>query len=153
MRDLAATAQGETATPIETCFDRLAAIEAYPEWYPAGVKEAQALERGPDGELTKVKATLALAQGPIQRDFTLHFAVALERPHRIELRRLPKSADDQELIVITWRLTQRGAQATALEIALEAKLDVPRFLPVGGIAGGIANGFMDAALASFNSAA
>ena len=152
MRDLAATAQGGTATPIGSCFDRLAAIEAYPDWYPAGVKQAEALERGPDGELTKVKATLALAQGPIQRDFMLHFAVRLERPRWIELRRVPKTPDDQELIVITWRLTERGAQATALEIALEAKLDVPRFLPVGAIAGGIANGFMDAALASFANA-
>ena len=148
MRDLAATAQGETATPIERCFEKLAEIEAYPNWYPSGVKRAEPLERAPGGELTKVKATLALAQGPIQRDFTLHLAVTLERPRLIELRRLPKTPDDQELVVITWRLTARGAELTALEIALQAKLEIPRFLPIGGIADGLAGGFMDAALAS-----
>lgn len=149
MRDLSATAQGETGTPQHRCYERLADIESYPSWYPAGVKQVVVLDRGPDGEPTTVKATLALAQGPIQRDFTVHFAVARQPWSRIELRRLPKSADDQEQIVITWQLTAPAADRTTLEIALDAKLDLPRFLPVGGTAGSIATGFMDAALASF----
>lgn len=150
MREIDATAQGETPTPIERCFERLVDIEGYPSWYPAGVKRAEQLERGPNGQLTKVAATLSLAQGPIQRDFSLEFAVTTERPRLIELRRLPHGAGGgADLVVITWRLRELAADRTELAVEFDAELDVPRFLPLGGIADSIAGGFLAAAIASF----
>jgi hypothetical protein len=148
MRDLKGSAQGEAAAAIDVCFARLAEIDAYPSWYPTGVKEAQPLEHGPGGEVTKVKATLAVTQGPIQRDFTLHLAVRLEHPHLVELRRLPRSSDDKDQMVITWRLRELAAETTHVAIDLAASLDIPRFLPIGSLADGIANGFLAAALAA-----
>ncbi len=147
MKDLKATAQGETAAPIETCFERLADVERYPSWHPNGVKLAEPLERGPDGQPTKLKAKLAIPS--LRRDFTLHMAVTLDRPRLVEMRRLPKQADDPELVVIRWLLDERGSDRTHLTVALEATLDLPGFLPVGGIGDGIARGFLDAAVASF----
>lgn len=149
MRDLSATSAGEAPAPIEVVFERLSNVTDYPSWYPAGVKYAEELERGPDGEPSTVKTTLALAQGRIQRDFTLHLAVTRDRPRMIELRRLPKTADDRELVTITWQLGELGQERTRIEVALAAKLDIPRFLPLGGIADNIAGGFLNAAVASF----
>jgi hypothetical protein len=150
MREITATAQGETPTPIERCFERLVDVEGYPSWYPTGVKRAEQLERAPDGQLTKVAATLALTSGPIQRDFALEFAVTTERPTLIELRRVPQgSGGGADLVLITWRLRALAAELTELAVAFDAELDVPRFLPLGGIADGIAGGFLAAAIASF----
>jgi hypothetical protein len=150
MREIAATAQGETPTPIERCFEQLADIEGYPSWYPSGVKRAEQLERGPGGELTKVQATLALNQGPIQRDFTLDFAVTLERPRLVELQRVPHlHSSSGTTMVIAWRLRELAAELTEVVVDFNAQLDIPRFLPLGGIADSIAGGFLGAALESF----
>ncbi len=149
MRDLSAIAEGQTPTPIDRCFERLADVEAYPSWYPSGVRSAELLERGDDGAVTKVKATLVLAHGPIQRDFKLHLAIVLERPRLIELRRLPKEPGDPEQVTITWRLAELAAERTQLAVELAARLSLPRFLPLGGVADHIAHGFLGAAIASF----
>jgi hypothetical protein len=149
VRELGATARGQAETTIDRCFERLADVERYPVWYPTGVRRAEELERGADGAATKVKATLALAHGPIQRDFTLHLGVTVDRPRLVELRRLPKEPGDQEQVTITWRLSELGSERTQLAVELAAKLDIPRFLPLGGVADHIARGFLDAAVASF----
>ena len=151
MREISATSQGETPTPIERCFERLVDIAGYPSWYPTGVKRAEQLEQGPDGRPTKVAATLALTSGPIQRDFSLEFGVTTERPTLIELRRLPHgSGGGADLVVISWRLRELAADRTELTVAFDAELDVPRFLPLGGLADGIAGGFLAAAIASLS---
>lgn len=146
MKDLNATAAGEAAAPIDTCFDRLADVEGYSSWHPAGVKRAQVLERDADGAPTKISTTFILQR--LQRDFTLEMAVGLERPRLIELRRLPKKPGDPEQVILTWRLTERGADRTSITLELNAKLDLPRFLPIGGVGETIARGFVDAAVAS-----
>ena len=146
MRDLGATATDEAGAAIERCFELVTDVEQYPRWYPAGVKRAEPLERATDGQLTKVIATLVLAHGRIQRDFTLHMEVTREPPRLVELRRLPKHPGDQEQVVISWRLSSQGPQRTRVEVELAAKLDLPRFLPLGGVADSIANGFLSAAL-------
>lgn len=149
MKDLHATAEGDAGRPIEVCFDQLADVESYPRWYPAGVKRAEPLERAPDGQVTKLKTTLAISR-PIQREFRLHLAVMLDRPERIELRRLPKEAGDPEEMAVVWRLHVLAPDRTRVAVDLAARLDVPRFIPVGGIVDGLAKGFLGAAVQSLN---
>jgi hypothetical protein len=147
MKQLNATAAGDAAAPIDACYDRLADVEAYPNWHPAGVKRAHALEHDSAGAPTKVSTTFVLQR--LQRDFAIEMAVRLERPHLVELRRLPKKPGDTEQVILTWRLTERGADRTAITLDLEAALDLPRFLPIGGVGDTIARGFLEAAVASF----
>ena len=146
MKDLNATASREAAAPIDTCFDRLADVEGYSRWHPAGVKRAEVVERDPAGTATKISTTFILQR--LQRDFTLEMALRLERPQLIELRRLPKKPGDPEHVILTWRLSERGADRTSIALDLNAKLDLPRFLPIGGVGETIARGFVDAAVAS-----
>jgi ribosome-associated toxin RatA of RatAB toxin-antitoxin module len=146
MKDLSATATGTAQAPIERVFERLSDIECYPDWYPSGVKHAEVLERGPDGEIVKVKTTLAVAQGPIQRDFKLHMAVSMDPPRTIDLRRLPKSSDDHEQMRVIWRLAEDSPERTRITVDLSAALSIPRFMPVGGIADSLAQGFLRAAV-------
>jgi hypothetical protein len=147
MKDLAATATGTTPTPIEECYALLSDFERYPDWFPDGIKAAEILEQGPDGEPVKIKTTLHVAHGPIVRDFKVHMAVTGRRPELIELRRLPKEpSGDHEEILVSWRLSDQDG-GTEIEAGLRASLDIPRFLPIGGLADSMARGFLDAALA------
>jgi len=148
MKDLAATATGTTPTPIEECYAVLSDFERYPAWFPDSIKAAEILEQGPDGQPTRIKTTLHVAQGPIVRDFKVHMAVTVRRPELIELRRLPKEPSDHEQILVSWRLSDRDG-GTEIEAGLRASLNIPRFLPVGGLAESMARGFLDAALVQF----
>jgi hypothetical protein len=147
MKNLSATASGIANAPIERCFEMLSDVGGYARWYPAGVKESEVLERGPDGRPSRVKTTLSLNQGPIQRDFKLHLGVREQQPNLVELIRLAKSADDREEMRVIWRLAPSGA-GTQITVELSARLSIPGFLPVGGVADGLARGFLDAALAA-----
>lgn len=148
MKEMSGTATGRTRTSIEDCYALLSDIEAYPEWFPDGVRAAEVLERDPaSGEATKVKTTLHTSKGP-GRDFKLHMEVNRQAPELVELRRIPHEQSDAERMTVTWRLT-RGPE-TLIGLALAAQLDVPRFLPVGGLAQGLADQFLQAALRRLN---
>ena len=123
----------------------LANVEGYPGWYPEGVRSAEVLERDPAGVPTRVKATLHIAQGPIQRDFKVHLSVTLREPELIALERIPHGAGDREQMSVTWRLA--AGSGTALTVELAARLSIPAFMPVGGLADSMARGFLDAAVA------
>lgn len=141
MKEMNAAASGRTRTSIEDCYALLSDVEAYPEWFPDGVRGAEVLERDPaSGEATKVKTTLH-ASG---RDFGMDMAVSRQPPELVELRRLPHEHSDGERMTVTWRLA-RGPE-TLIQLALAAELDVPRFLPIGGLAQGLADQFLQAAV-------
>jgi len=149
MKELSATASDVAPAPIERCFELVADIERYPDWYPAGVKRVEVLERGPDGRPTLVAALLSLGEGPIRKDFDLHLAVVTTAPSArgVELTRIKENAADGERLVVAWTLAENGAAGTQLTVELRAALDLPPFLPVGAIAQSVANGFLAAATA------
>lgn len=149
MRELSATATDLAPAPVERCFALVADVERYPDWYPAGVKRVEALERDPDGHPTLVAALLSLGDGPIRKDFDLHLAVATTAPSArgVELTRVKQDAADGERMVVAWALAADGAARTQLTVELRAALDLPPFLPVGAIAQSVANGFLAAAMA------
>jgi ribosome-associated toxin RatA of RatAB toxin-antitoxin module len=48
VKQLAATAAGNVAAPIERCYALVADVGSYPEWFPDGVRAAEVLKRDPD---------------------------------------------------------------------------------------------------------
>jgi ribosome-associated toxin RatA of RatAB toxin-antitoxin module len=149
MKDLSATATDIAPAPIERCFELVADVERYPDWYPAGVKRVEVLERDPDGRPSLVAALLSLGEGPIRKDFDLRLAVTTTAPSTsgVELTRVKRNAADGEHMIVSWELAQDGATGTHLTVALRAALNLPPFLPVGAIAQSVADGFLAAAMA------
>jgi ribosome-associated toxin RatA of RatAB toxin-antitoxin module len=149
MIELTATASDVAPAPIERCFELLADVERYPDWYPAGVKRVEVLERDPDGRPTLVAALLSLGDGPIRKDFDMQMAVATTAPSArgVELTRVKQNAAEGERMVIAWALAEDGAAGTQLTVELQAALSLPPFLPVRAIAQSVANGFLAAAIA------
>jgi hypothetical protein len=149
VKDLAASTTGTTPADPQTVFAKLIEIDAYPVWYPSGVRAAEVLESDPaTGRPTKVKVTLHASVGPINRDFKLHLKVLTREPELIDMQRLPKSSDDREEMQVAWRLRPAGAPAggTSITVELTARLSIPALVPTGGVADGMAKGFLNAAL-------
>jgi ribosome-associated toxin RatA of RatAB toxin-antitoxin module len=144
MKHLAATATRQVKASIEQAYALLSDVDGYPRWYPTGVPSAVTTKRDADGGPTEARATLAVATGPIKRDFDVNMSVKREPQRLVELRRLPKSAGDREQLLVRWRLAP-SAGGTTLTVELDAELSVPAFLPVGSVGDGIAGGFADAA--------
>ena len=147
MKELSAKASDIAPSPIERCFTLLADVERYPDWYPAGVKRVEVLERDPDGLPSLVAALLSLGDGPIRKDFDLRLAVTTTSPREVELTRVKQNAADGQDMVVSWALAEDGAAGTQLTVELQAALNLPPFLPVGAIAQSVADGFLAAALA------
>jgi uncharacterized protein YndB with AHSA1/START domain len=145
MKDLHASVSGVARTSVSEVYAFLTDIDAYPTWYPDGVKQASV--RSED----RAHCVLALNQGPIQRDFEMDMAIERVAETSITLRRLPKSADDKEQLSVTWLLAPDvGDGGTSVTAEFAATLSIPGWLPLGGIEKAIPQGFLDAALASLN---
>lgn len=147
MRDVNASATGAVAADAERCYALLADVERYPEWYPAGAKRVEVLDRDGEGRAESVDALLSLGQGPIRKDFQMKLGVTYEQERRVELSRLPSDAKDGESITVRWTLVPQDATTTELTIAFSARLDLPPFLPVNGIVEAVAQDFLAAAQA------
>jgi ribosome-associated toxin RatA of RatAB toxin-antitoxin module len=148
MNELSATASAVTPAPIDRCFGLVADVERYPDWYPAGVKRVEVLERDADARPTLVAARLSLGDGPLRKDFNLQLAVETTAPDTsgVELRRVKRNAADGEQMVVAWALAPDGDAGTQLTVELRAALNLPPFLPVAAIAKSVADGFLAAAL-------
>lgn len=146
MREVNASATGAVAADAERCYALLADVERYPEWYPAGAKRVEVLDRDGDGRAESVDALLSLGQGPIRKDFEMKLGVTYEQERRVELSRLASDAKDGESITVTWTLVPQDA-ATQLTVAFTARLDLPPFLPINGIVEAVAQDFLAAAQA------
>lgn len=149
MRELEGTAVGVAPSPIDECFDWLSDLEAYPSWYPEGVKRAAVVSRAPDGVPSKVDTALTISRGVISFDHDVPLAVTLHRPRLVLFERVPNDERDREELQVSWRLHPIEETRTELTVAMRANLSLPPFLPgLGGIAEDIARGFLTAALRS-----
>lgn len=146
MKKLHATATKPTPADPQRAYALLADPDGYPNWYPSGVPTATTIERDADGRPTVSKARVEVNVGPIKRGFNVHFQVTLEPYTMVELRRMPKSADDREQLIVRWRIEPGAGGGSLLTAELEAELSVSPFLPVEPFAPMIAQGFVDAAV-------
>ena len=147
MREISATATGVAQASIDAVFSQLRDVEHYPEWYPAGAKSVDVLERDADGRPVSVDAVLAAVAGPLRKNFDVRLAVETEAPTRVALVRVADHRGDHEALTIGWNLRELGPQQTEVTVEMVAHLDVPPFLPVGQVAQEAAGGFLAAAIA------
>ena len=143
MKELTGTASATTPSSFDESMALLVAVDRYPSWHSAVVKEVDALERDDQGQPTKARTKLHVQHGPITRDFDLTMAVEVDPAGTVKLSRIPHHGSDGEKFEVTWRLS--GSGPTQIRLDLAANLDVPRFLPVGGVGDSIADGFVSAA--------
>jgi len=149
MKHLHGGAQAAVDLPIEDCLALLAALDAYPSWYPDVVREVQVVEYGDDGLPLKAETKLHLSYGPVSRDLDLLLAVRVHRPDLVQLRHVPRGRSSGTSFDATWRLEHHGE--THLELELDAIMPVPRLVPLGGVGDAFASGFMQAAVGKLES--
>jgi len=142
LKELTGTATRTLSVPAEVCFALLAAVDAYPGWYPETVRQVDVLERAPDGRPSRVRAKLHVSWGPVVRDFDLVMGVETEAPTTVRLARV-KDRPSASTFEVNWRV--QAGEGTRIDVRLQADLDVPRFLPLAGIGDAVAGGFVDAA--------
>jgi ribosome-associated toxin RatA of RatAB toxin-antitoxin module len=144
MKELHGTSSASVAAGVERCFELLAAVDRYPNWYPEVVRSVEVVERDPDGRPTKARASLHVAQGPLVRDFALLLSVQTEPFRVVRLTRIPHEPSDPERFQVAWSLGE--GPETRIGLELSANLSVPRFVPVGAIGDGLARGFVASAV-------
>jgi hypothetical protein len=140
MKDLRGTATSAVPASAAEAYELLVAVEDYPRWYPEVVKEVTVSERSADGTPSRARAKLAVAYGPLARDFDLILDIEAVAPERVTLRRVPHDSADPERFQVAWTIGEG-----TVTVALDASLSVPRLLPVGGIGESMASGFVEAA--------
>src|SRR6476646_9172478 len=123
----------ELDVPAKKCFEVLAAVELYPDWFDV-VSHVEVLEKERNGTPGLARAELYVPQSPFGTHFELIVSVRTERPATVMLTRVPDGAADPDRLELTWRV--RGARSTEL---------VPGFIPVGGAGEAIAQAAIDAA--------
>ncbi len=143
MKELTGHAEGTTAASPDASLALLGAVDRYPDWFPEVVKSVDVLERGDQGQPTKVQAKLHVQHGPITRDFDLTMEVKRDPPGAVSLSRVPHHGSDGEKFDVNWFVA--GGPSTSIRLDLAANLDVPRFLPLGGVGDAMAAGFVTAA--------
>jgi hypothetical protein len=130
------------AAPLEDCFALLAAVDRYPDWCPDIVRDVDVLDRGADGQPSRVRMRMHIARGTLIRDFNLFLEIFVGRPRIVKLTRVTDHPTNQEFSA-KWLL--RLAGSTHLSLELEARLRVPRYIPADGVADAIAEAFVTAA--------
>jgi ribosome-associated toxin RatA of RatAB toxin-antitoxin module len=153
MRELTSSTSGVAPQPVERCFTHLADIEHYPDWYPDTVPSVTVIERDGDGRAVVVDAVLAVAAGPLRKNFNVRMQLTTLRPSLVSLDRVADARGDHEALTIAWKLAAAGETETEIQLDMTAFLDVPRFLPVGQITDEVAGGFLAAAIGSLSAPA
>jgi Polyketide cyclase / dehydrase and lipid transport len=149
MKELTGNASATTTAPPDAAMALLEAIDGYPKWAPAVIKEAEVLERDGAGRPTRARAKLHVERGPLTRDFNLMFDVTVDPAGTIKLRRVPHESSDKERFDVTWRVD--GGQGTRIALDLRANLDVPRLIPLGGVGDSIATDLVNEATRALGS--
>jgi hypothetical protein len=142
MREFHGEAAEVVAAPEEDCFALLAAVDRYPDWCPDVVGDVDVLDRGADGQPSRLRMSMHIARGALVREFFLFLGIVVEPPGTVKLTRVTDHPTEQEFNA-TWMLRPAGSTRVALQ--LDAKLRVPWYVPAEGIADAIAEGFVTAA--------
>ena len=148
MKHLHGAAKAEVDLPIEDCLAFLAALEAYPSWYPDVVKEVKVVEYDDEGLPLKAATKLHLSYGPVSRDLDLLLAVSVGSAGLVRLTHVPRGPSGGASFDAIWRLEDQG---TRLELELDATMPVPRLVSLGGVGDAFAAGFMQAAVGGLES--
>jgi ribosome-associated toxin RatA of RatAB toxin-antitoxin module len=142
MRELHGTASETAPAALDVCLALVASIDAYPDWYPEGVREVEVLERDSAGQPTRVLTVLHVEVAGFNRDFRLTMDVEVGPPGRVALRKVRADPSDPPFDV-TWNLSEQDG--TLIELELDTALPVPRLVPLGGVGDSIARSFVSAA--------
>lgn len=148
MKELQGRASAELDVPPQDCFELLAAVDRYSEWFEV-VSHVEILEAERNGTPGLARAELYVPQSPFGQDFELFVAVRTESPVVVSLTRVPDGPADPDRLELTWRVD--GGGGTRLEFEFDAAASfVPGFFPVGGAGEAIAQGAIEAARAALN---
>jgi len=146
VKELQGWASAELDVPVKDCFELLAAVEAYPDWFEV-VDTVEMLEDERNGTPGLARAELYVPQSPFGTHFELFMAVRTERPGTVTLTRVPDGATDPDRLELIWRMQRSGS--TWLEFEFEAAASfVPSFVPVGDAGEAIAEAAIEAARAA-----
>jgi ribosome-associated toxin RatA of RatAB toxin-antitoxin module len=146
VKELQGWASAELDVPVKDCFELLAAVEGYPEWFEV-VHTVEILEDERKGMPGLARAELYVPQSPFGTRFELFMAIRTERPGTVTLTRVPDGAADPDRLELIWRMELGGA--TMLEFEFDAAASfVPSFVPVGGTGEAIAEAAIEAARAA-----
>jgi Polyketide cyclase / dehydrase and lipid transport len=146
VKELQGWASAELDVPVKDCFELLAAVEAYPDWFEV-VHTVEMLEDERNGTPGLARAELYVPQSPFGTHFELFMAVRTERPGTVTLTRVPDGATDPDRLELIWRMERSGS--TWLEFEFDAAASfVPSFVPVGDAGEAIAQAAIDAARAA-----
>lgn len=130
------------SAPQQVCLALVAAVDRYPAWCPDFIREVDVLERGADGQPSRVRMTIRVARAGLDRQFNLSLAIVVEPPGSVRLTRVTDHPTNQEFNA-TWTLQPAASTRVALE--LDAKLRVPWYIRAGEIGDSIAEAFVSAA--------
>ena len=146
MKELQGRARGELDVEPRDCFELLAAVERYPDWFDV-VHMVELLEAERNGTPGLARAELRVPQSPFGTHFELFVAVRTERPVAVTLTRVPDGPADPDRLELIWRVGGNGS--TQLEFEFDAAASfVPAFVPAGGAGEAIARGAIEAARAA-----
>jgi ribosome-associated toxin RatA of RatAB toxin-antitoxin module len=146
VKELRGRARAELAVAPRACYELLAAIEGYPDWFEV-VREVEILEPERNGTPGMARAAVHVPQSPFGKDFELFMAVRTERPVEVTLTRVPDGPRDPDRLELIWRI--EGRRSTQLELEFDAAASfVPGYLPVGGAGDAIAQAAIEAARAA-----
>ena len=149
MKRLHGNARASVGVGIDECLGFLAALDAYPSWYPDVVREVEVVETGEGGLPLRAETKLHLSWGPVSRDLDLLLAVRVQRPGLVQLSHVTRGQSTGASFEATWRLEDRAE--THLELELDATMPVPGLVPLGGVGDAFADGFMEAAVRGLES--
>jgi hypothetical protein len=149
MKHLQGNSEATVGVPIGKCLRFLAALEAYPDWYPDVVREVKVLETGKGGVPLRAETKLHLSWGPVSRDLDLLLAVEVQKPGLVQLSHVARGESTGASFDATWRLEEHAG--THLELELDATMPVPGLVPLGGVGDAFADGFMEAAVRGLES--
>ncbi|HET6868604.1 MAG TPA: SRPBCC family protein [Solirubrobacteraceae bacterium] len=146
MKELQGWASAELDVPARECFELLAAVEGYPDWFEV-VHSVEVLEAERNGTPGLARAELYVPQSPFGTHFELLVAVRTERRATITLTRVPDGASDPDRLELIWRVS--GRRTTQLEFEFDGAASfVPSIVPVGGAGEAVAEAAIKAARAA-----
>ncbi len=140
MKRIEGRASTPVAAPAEKCFALLEAVGDYPAWTGELVPSVEVLEEDAHGRPTKARATIHIAQSPINRDLEVVLALSTEPISAVRLSRVPHGPSDPERLKIVWGV--RPGRETTIELEFRATVSLPSLLPLPGVGNTVAQSLL-----------